>query len=453
MTDETHIERAVLGAMLLDAVAISDATAKLKASDFVLDSHRRIYSAILSAAEDGLGVDYNTVSIALRTRKELDTIGGIGYLTSLCDGLPRNFNIESYVRIVKDSSRKRQGINEFELGKEALIDGGEDTQKLLEGMAQRIHALIEDDDDFDMQLVGDYLSAQGESEDAVRSMMTAGGLKLGWSQWDDTTGGIQRGELLILAAMASAGKTAWACNAVHHTSVIGGKVTAFFPLEQKRASAIRRILSAASRIQYRDIRDGNLTNYDRGVLLDHRLRLSSAPLYVDDTPSMTMTRIKAKCSRLKRQMLTAGHPTGLDFVMIDQLSHVDNSDVWQKNFSAEELLGKQAHGAKRIAEELDVPVCLLAQMTQEGAKRTDPRPRLTDIAGSGKIKNHADIVAFLHRPWMYDKTADEKDAEMILAKNREGATKTIPCEYLGKIMRWQDSTEPVAQQDSMDGYY
>jgi replicative DNA helicase len=253
---------------------------------------------------------------------------------------------------------------------------------------------------------------------------------LGWTQWDELLGGIQRKELLILAANASTGKTAWACNAVHHASVIGNKLTAFFPLEQKIPSAIRRILSSTTHIPFRNIRDGNLRHHERSLLVEHRRRLEEAPLYMDDSPGMTMTRIKAKCGRLKRHMLAQGHPTGLDFVLIDQLSHTDNSDVFRKGLSIEELIG------------------LLAQMTQEGAKRTDPTPRLTDLAGSGKLKNHADIVAFLHRPEMYNK-ADESLkglAQFIVAKNRDGATGTMDVKYLGHILKWVDETEPKPKQ-------
>lgn len=452
MLDIEHIERTLLGATLLDAEAITESIAKLKPEDFSLDSHRRIFRAVILTMSDG-SVDSNTLCITLRKRKELDSVGGIGYIMGLTEGIPRNFRVEGYARIIKDESRKRQAIAELSAGIEALKDGGEDTNVVLDRAGDRVKVIREDDDDCDMQRVGDYLSSQGSEEQALSSMATTDGLKLGWSKWDEVTGGLQRGELLIVAAMASMGKTAWACNSVYHTSVIGGKVTAFFPLEQKRGSAIRRMLGSAARIDYRSIRDGKLNQYDRNILMDYRSRLSAAPLYVDDTPGMTMTRIKAKCSRLKRMMLAAGHPTGLDFVLIDQLSHTEDSDVRQKGMAEEAVMGRQAHAAKKIAEELNVPVALLAQMTQEGAKRTDPKPRLTDIAGSGKIKNHADIVAFLHRPWMFDKTADEHAAQMIIAKNREGATKEIDCVYRGNIMRWEDCGEYTDKQTSMEDDY
>lgn len=448
-------EVTVLGAALLDADALRTALDSLTASDFQLDTHQRIFRVIGELVAAGTGVDFVTVMEALRRKKELDSIGGPAYLASLSEGVPRRPQITDYVRIIKDQSLKRQGMREFAAAQAALEDGGEETQSILESASERIKALLEDNDDFDLQLVGEFLATQGKGEEALQAMEAKDGLMLGWSEWDKITGGLKRQEFCILAAMASCGKSAWAGNAVFHASVVNEKITAYFPLEQRKASATLRMISGASRIPARKIRDGDLSDYDRAIVLEHRARLAKAPLYIDDSSGMTLSRIKAKCSRLKRQMLAAGHPTGLDFVLIDQLSHTENTDVRQKGFSPEEIIGLQGFACKKMAQELDVPVVMLHQMTQEAGKRPDPRPRMTDLAGSGKLKNHADIVAFLHRPEMYEKGNPDLygKAEMILAKNREGNTDIINCEYHGEIFLWEDPKGSEPQQQGFDSYY
>jgi replicative DNA helicase len=450
-----HIEVAVLGAILLQPESLIHAQENLRVNDFALDSHRRIYAAILQVAKAGLNVDYNTVRDELSRRKELDSVGGPGYVLFLGEGIPRNFNIESYIRVVKEKSRLRAAMLLANRIESEASDEQEDSQHLLERTIEEFKDLAEDSPDVDMQHVGAFLATQGDDSEALEAMATTGGLMLGWTQWDEVTGGLQPGELIVLAAMASSGKTAWACNAVYYTSVVLGKVTAYFPLEDGRGAAVRRMISAATEVDHRAIRDGNLGPRDQSLILECRAQLAVAPLYLDETPEMTMTRIKAKCAKLKRQKLAEGHPTGLDLIVIDQLSHTENTDVYERGVNPEEIIGRQAKAAKKIAKELGVPVVLLVQLTQEAAKRTDPTPRITDIAGSGKVKNHADIVVFLHRPELFDK-ADESlkgQGHMIFAKNRQGETKTCICTYRGRILKWEDDTQPTPKQTSFDAYH
>jgi replicative DNA helicase len=448
MPSSPHSEIAILGAMLLETSAVSEVIGKLDDSDFSMRSHQQIYCRMVEMHREGQPIDPITLGEWLYKHRELDAVGGRDYLYRLCEGIPRNLNVSSYIAQVKDKALARRVISLSQIASDAASGQQEDGRAILQKLVDGARELLDDTEGHDLQRVGEYFAGQNE-QSFFEKLSTPDGLMLGWTQWDELLGGLQRKELLILAANASTGKTAWACNAVHHTSVIGNKVTAFFPLEQKIPSAVRRILSSTTHINFRDIRDGNLRQYERDLLIEHRRRLEEAPLYMDDSPDMTMSRIKAKCGRLKRHMLAQGHPTGLDFVLIDQLSHTDNSDVWQKGLSMEELIGRQGHEAKKMADELDVPVCLLGQMTQEGAKRTDPMPRLTDLAGSGRIKNHADIVAFLHRPEMYDKAEELKGlGQFVIVKNRDGATGVLDLKYMGHILKWVDETVPKPKQEA-----
>lgn len=445
---ELHMEVAILGAILNDPSVVSEVIGKLEESDFSLSSHQTIYRRMLEMKKDDSHIDVFTLRDRLKKKRELESVGDVGYLYKLQDAWIRNSNVDAYIATVKDCAVKREAYELTQMAGAAILENAENSKEILRKIEEGIQKLRDEEGGNELLRVGEYFAGQDEAE-FFEKLATKDGLMLGWTQFDELIGGLQRKELLILAANASTGKTAWACNAVHHTSVIGGKVTAFFPLEQKIPSAIRRILSSTTHIPFRDIRDGNLRHYERALLIEHRHRLEEAPLYMDDSPDMTMARIKAKCGRLKRHMLAQGHPTGLDFVLIDQLSHVENSDIWAKGVQDDALIGRQVHAAKKMAQELDVPVCLLSQMTQEGAKRADPTPRLTDLAGSGKIKNHADIVAFLHRPEMYEKDEALKGlGQFHIVKNRDGKTGVLDLKYLGHILKWLDETEPKPKQEA-----
>ena len=425
--------------------AVADAVSTLEVSEFFLDSHKRIYRAISKLHEAKAGIDYQTVCDQLRKTSELDSVGGLGYVIQLENDVPGKPDVSRYVRVIKDKALARRLAALAYEDQQRASDPSQDPQALLEAAIESRKGLLESSDSTPMATAGEYLASQGDSDTVLNQMATLDGLKLGWTQFDKFTGGLQRQELMILAAMAMTGKTAWVCNAVHNVSVVQGKVCAFFPFEQKKKSAIRRMASSTARVPYRSIRDNDLTAYQRAELVDQIDQIKAAPLYMDDA-YLTMTQIKARCYALKRKLMREGHPTGLDLIVLDQLSHIDESDVMRlwRNSSTEERIGKQGLLAKLMAEELDVPVILVVQMTQEGAKRQDPRPRITDIAGSGKLKNHADLVAFLHRPELFDKDDSnlKGKGEMILAKNREGQIGTCHVKYAGSILAWIDDTEP-----------
>lgn len=444
-----HMEIAILGTAMLDAQSAQDAVAQLAEADFYFSTHKTIFRRILGLVHSGRGVDYSMVREELEKHKELPSVGGPGFVASLSEGIPRNFSIGDYIVIVKNKAQLRALYAANQFGQEESVDPSEMAADLAERQIERLQGIVTEAGENPLVSVGDFLASQGEGEEALEQMATLGGLKLGWQAFDEMTGGLQRKELMVLAAMASTGKSAWAANVAFHTSVREGKVVAFFPLEDKRSAAVRRMLSSASRVDYRSIRDGRLSSHDKAILLEHRHMLAQANLYIDDTSGMTMTKIKSKCMRLKRQMIARGHEAGLDLILIDQLPHVEHTDITERGLSTEEKTGRKAHLAKKMAEELNVPVVLLHQMTQEGAKRVDPRPKLTDLAGSGQIKNHASIVAFLHRPEMYDKADPELagKGEQIIVKNREGKTGICHSAYHGDIMRWEDPRSETTQAD------
>jgi replicative DNA helicase len=325
--------------------------------------------------------------------------------------------------------------------------------EVLERAIEDLRTIALDNDTSQMIHVSDVFDRQGSAEEMFENMASKNGVPLGWNQFDEVTdGGVHPGELVVVAARPSMGKTAWACNAARSTSVVRKKVTAFFPLEQPKEAMIRRMLSASACIDYKDIRRNTLRLQDRRVLLEHREILRQAPLYFDDTPGLTVSRIKARCMQLK-----ARH--GLDIAFIDQLSKIKGTDVYRKGMQPREIVGAQTEALKLMAQELGIPVVVFNQLSRKTGDRKDAIPTLSDLKESGDIEEDADLVCLLHRPEYYDKSDPSLHGigQMIIAKQREGETKTLNCLYQGRIMRWEDDTEPPpAKQSSFsshDSYY
>ena len=416
-----HLENVILGAAMLHTDALVDAVAALEPRDFYLDSHQRIFRTIVSLHSAGEHVDSSTVRERLAKSKELDSIGGYAYLLSLENGIPYNFNVESYCRVVKDKALARELYAFHNQGQLDASDPSDDTRTLIEQASERLRELL-DDQTQDIQHVGEYLV---EPEKMFEKLATVSGIDFGYQDLDEMIGGAQPGDLIVIAARPSMGKSALAC-CMNWNISSRGKTSVLFSLEQKRSSVIRRMLSSAARIDYKLIRDNTLREWDKQLLIGQIQALASLPLYIDDTPSQTATRIRSKCERLRRRV-------GLDIAFIDQLSHVSMKDCREKEFRLK--VGEQTKMFKRMALEMNIPVVVFNQL-----KRGDDEPKLSDLKESGNIEEDADVVIFPHRPEYYDRNNQSLHGlgQFIVAKNREGATGTIDCTFQGRIMRWGD---------------
>lgn len=431
--------------MVNDAEAIVEASAKIRPEDLSLDSHQRIFRAILLTVYEGISVDINTLSIALRKRKELDSVGGIGYVMGLTEGIPRNFRVENYVRIVKDASRKRQGIAENAIASEALQDGGEDTTAVLERTVDRLKSLIEDDDDFDLQHVGDYFDEMGGFDEMQERMVTTQGVNSGIAEFDRITMGYQPKGLSIIAARPKMGKTAkMICNA-YNAAVVERKVVAIFSHEQDKNDVMRRMLSAFARVDYARIKAGTLGIWEKDALRDCQARIADSRLFITDQPGPTVSRIRATCARKKRE------EGRLDIAFIDQLSRLKFTDVYRKGMPKHEIIGEQTDRLVLASQELNTSIVLLAQLRRYDGKG-DTRPTLEMLKDSGDIEEDATLVELLHRPRYYDSNSGDDD-EIIIAAQREGETGTVKCFYRGSIMRWEGIADKSETQSSMDDYY
>jgi replicative DNA helicase len=433
-----HTEVVILGAMLLDGVAISDATAKLKAEDFSLDSHQRVYRCIVEMIAAGHGIDYTTVRAELERKREIDSIGGPAYLAYLSEGIPRNVNIESYVRIVKDKSLLRQLMGIFHDGAIRAGDQSEDAITVLGD----VEALLADVADSAIQRglagIGEIVASSFGSIDKLYEQgREITGLATHYTEFDRMTSGLQDSELIVIAARPSMGKTAWAINIAQNAAVHDGKVVAVFSLEMSKESLLRRLLASEALVNSRKIQTGFLPKEDKGKLLSALERLMDSKLFIDDTPGITLAEMRAKARRLKQQ------EGRLDLIVIDYLQLMTGvNSSGKKGFeNRTQEVSAVSRGLKALAKEMRVPVVALSQLSRGSEQRAgDKKPLLSDLRESGSIEQDADVVAFIHREEYYDRENEDVkgQAEIIIAKQRNGPTGIVKLAYLADYTRFEN---------------
>lgn len=441
LPSSVHTEVAILGAMLLDGIAISDATAKLRPEDFSLDSHQRVYRCIVDLMSVGHAVDLTTVRAELERRRELDSIGGAAYLAYLTEGIPRNLSIESYVRIVKDKSLLRQLMGIFHDGVLRASDQSEDAITVLGDIEARLADIADSAIQRGLSGIGEIVS---ESFGSIDKLYEQGreitGLATHYTDFDRMTSGLQDSELVIIAARPSMGKTAWAINIAQNAAVRDGKVVAVFSLEMSKESLLRRLLASEALVNSRKIQTGFLAREDKGKLLAALERLMESKMFIDDTPGVSLAEMRAKCRRLKQQ------EGRLDLVLVDYLqlmTGVNNSG--KKSFeNRNQEVSSISRGLKALAKELKVPVVALSQLSRGSEQRTgDKKPLLSDLRESGSIEQDADVVCFIHREEYYDRENEDVKgkAEIIVAKQRNGPTGSVHLAYLADYTRFENLAE------------
>ncbi len=438
LPSSVQTEVTVLGAMLLDAVAITDATAKLCAEDFALDSHQRIYRVMVDLLAQGHAVDLITVMDALTKRRELDAIGGAAYLAFLTEGIPRNPNIESYVRIVKDKSLLRQLLGIFNEGMAAAAEQSEDATKVLNDVEVRLAEVADSAIQRGFSNIPEIVANSFGSIDALYEQgREVTGLATHYIEFDKMTSGLQKSELIIIAARPSMGKTAWAINIAQNCAVRDGKVVAVFSLEMSKESLLRRMLASEALVGSRKLQTGFIPREDKGKLMSALDRLMNSKMFIDDTPGITLAEMRAKARRLRQQ------EGALDLVVIDYLQLMTGSATGsQKRFeNRTQEVSSISRGLKGLAKELGVPVIALSQLSRGSEQRTgDKKPLLSDLRESGSIEQDADVVAFIHREEYYDRENEDLKgkAEIIIAKQRNGPTGSVQLAYLSDFTRFEN---------------
>ena len=439
LPSSVQTEVTVLGAMLLDAVAITDATAKLRADDFSLDSHQRVYRVMVDLLALGHAVDLITVMDALSKRRELDAIGGAAYLAFLTEGIPRNPNIESYVRIIKDKSLLRQLLGIFNDGMVQASDQSEEATKVLNDVEARLAEVADSAIQRGFSNIPEIVANSFGSIDALYEQgREVTGLATHYIEFDKMTSGLQNSELIIIAARPSMGKTAWAINIAQNCAVKDGKVVAVFSLEMSKASLLRRMLASEAMVGSRKLQTGFIPREDKGKLIAALDRLMTSKMFIDDTPGITLAEMRAKARRLRQQ-----ENGQLDLIVIDYLQLMTgssgNSKTKFENRTQE--VSSISRGLKALAKELKVPVVALSQLSRGSEQRTgDKKPLLSDLRESGSIEQDADVVAFIHREEYYNREDEDLKgkAEIIIAKQRNGPTGSVHLAYLSDFTRFEN---------------
>ena len=429
---DPEAERAVLGAVLLDPGARLHIIDKVRDEEFYLESHRIIFKACLDLHEKGEATDLVTVRNQLAEQGHLEQVGGASYLSSLVDSLPDVANVIHYAEIVHDKSVKRRLMAAAQrILTTCSLDHGE-AQEAVESAQKDVFRIAEDTLSGGLVHVRTITDREIANIDASReSHSTLTGLDTGFIRLNEMTSGLQRKDLVILAARPSMGKTSLGINVCAHAALRNGKKVAVFSLEMAAEQLVRRLLSAEARVDQKRISGGYLAKADWPKLEMASQALREADLWIDDTPGITALELSAKARRLKQEH-------GLDLVMVDYMQLMSGGARFS---SRNEEVSAISRSLKAVAKELDVPMLVLSQLSRQPERRGgDHRPQLSDLRESGSIEQDADVVMFIIRPSVYDRDAeDPRDAELIIAKQRNGPIGDIDLVFQHEYTRFENA--------------
>lgn len=457
-----EVEQSVLGAMLIEREAIPRAIELLPADAFYSGQHRKIYGAILSLFERGNPVDLITVSEELRRRDELEGVGGTYYLTELTAQVASAANVEYHARIIAEKSLLRKMIETMTSLVSEAYDTGADAFELMDRAESEIFRISESQLRRSGMSMKDVVKATLEQLEAVHGNEGGiTGVPSGFTRMDQMTGGWQKSDLVIIAARPSMGKTAFSL-AVARNAALNQREpvgVAIFSLEMGAQQLAQRLLTSEARISAQAARTGRMNDRDWAALARAAGTLSEAPIYIDDTPSLNVLELRAKCRRLK-----AEHDIGLVIVDYLQLMHGTGGN---KNANREQEIAQISRALKGLAKELDVPVIALSQLSRAVETRGgDKRPQLSDLRESGSIEQDADLVAFIYRAERYGIQVDENGnstqgiGEIIIGKQRNGPIGTVQLAFVDEYARFENLTTyyssgqdyPIAAEIAPDGY-
>ena len=443
LPSNVNAERMILGAILLENQALSEAEEKLTPDDFSLDSHRRIYQRMTELGGEGRAVDLVTLAHELSRYKEIESVGGVAYLSSLTEGLPRRPIIEEYIRIVKDKSLLRQLMLICSAAIARAADQSETALDVLNAAESQLMVVGEKSITKGLMALEDIVAGSfGTIDNLYSHAREVTGLETYFSEFDKMTSGLQKGELIIIAARPSMGKTAWAINIAQNAAVQGKSVVAVFSLEMSKEALLRRMLASQAWVDQRKLQTGFLGREDRDKLARALEDLVESKVFIDDTPGISLAEMRAKTRRLKQQ--NGGQ---LDLVVVDYLQLMTASLPSQggkKHENRTQEVSAISRGLKALAKEMDVPVIALSQLSRSSERRgDDKKPLLSDLRESGSIEQDADVVAFIHRESYYNRDKEENPedknkAEIIIAKQRNGPTGTIELAFLSQYTRFED---------------
>jgi replicative DNA helicase len=409
-------ERSILGAILLDNLAYNQAAEHLKPEDFLLDSHRRIYSRMMDLAESSRAIDHLTLAEELQRHAEFESIGGYAYISGLLDGVPDRPSIEHYIKIVRDKALLRGLIHAATSAIARASEQSDLAEEILNDTEAQIFQLSE------KRIGRGFMGVQDivrESFGSIDALLQRGqritGLATHFDDLDSMTCGLQRSDLVIVAARPSMGKTAFAMNIAENAAIEDGKTVAVFSLEMSKEALLQRMLCSVAKVDSHRFRTGSLWQDDTRKVQRAMEKLAQAPIFIDDTPGIAVGEMRAKARRLKQSK------GALDLIVVDYLQLMSGGGKRYENRTQE--VSAISRGLKALAKELAVPVVALSQLSRAPESRGgDHRPQLSDLRESGSIEQDADIVMFIFREEIYKPDDLELNgiAELIIGKQRNG---------------------------------
>jgi replicative DNA helicase len=430
-------ERSILGSILLDNLAYNQAAEHLKPEDFLLDSHRRIYSRMMDLAESSRAIDHLTLAEELQRHAEFEPIGGYAYISGLLDGVPDRPSIEHYIKIVRDKAMLRGIISISTAAIARASDQSDLAEDVLNDTEAQIFALSE------KRIGRGFMGVQEivrESFGSIDALLQRGqritGLATHFDDLDSMTCGLQRSDLVIVAARPSMGKTAFAMNIAENAAIEDGKTVAVFSLEMSKEALLQRMLCSVGKVDSHRFRQGFLPQEEMLKVQRAMEKLAQSAIYIDDTPGIAVGEMRAKARRLKQSKGT------LDLIVVDYLQLMSGGGKRYENRTQE--VSAISRGLKALAKELAVPVVALSQLSRAPESRGgDHRPQLSDLRESGALEQDADVVVFIYRDDVYqDKSQPPTDsqgvAELIIGKQRNGPTGVVKLAFIREFTRFEN---------------
>lgn len=421
-------EQAVLGSMLVDKDAIISAIEILKPSDFYRQDNGEIYAAMLEIYGSGGNIDVITLKQQLEFRGSLEKVGNIDYIASLIDNVPTTSNVENYIKIVEEKSTIRQLIKSANDILKMSYSKTEEVDTIIEQTEKKIFDVLQNRNTRGYTSIKEILiNTFDEIEKRYQNKSKISGIESGFVDLDSKISGLNPSDLIIVAARPAMGKSAFVLNIANYVASHDKLPVMVFSLEMSKEQMVNRILSSESEIDNMKIRNADLTSEDWLKLGQASGILADLPLFIDDTPGLTSSELRAKCRKAKLEK-------NIGLVIIDYMQLMESKS---KNASRQQEISEISRSLKILAKELNVPVIALSQLSRATESRTDHRPMLSDLRESGAIEQDADIVLFLHREDYYDENTENKNvAEVIVSKNRNGSTGTVELAWLGQYTKF-----------------
>ena len=429
MPHDADAEQAVLSSILMDKDAAAEAFEILKAEDFYSPENKAVFQAAFQLYTKGEPIDVVTVKNQLEENGVFTEIGGVETLANIAGAVGSSVNVKSYAKIVEEKSVLRRLIKLSGDISEISYKAGDDINVILDKAEKGIFDVMQNRNTDSFSSIMDVAyDTFANIEKIYNSTEKITGISTGFTDFDAKTAGLQKSDLILIAARPSMGKTAFVLNVAQYAAVKNNVPVAIFSLEMSKEQLVNRMLCAQSLVDAQKVRTGELTAEDWSKLVDGMGILSEAPIYIDDTPGITAMDIRAKCRRLKLEK-------GLGLVVIDYLQLMSGSG---RSDSRQQEISEISRSLKAVAREIEAPVIALSQLSRACESRSDHRPMLSDLRESGAIEQDADLVAFLYRDEYYfpEKTENKNKAELIIAKQRNGPTGTVNLTWLGQYTKF-----------------